>query len=284
MTGVAIIIPAYNACDFLEETVRSAANQTVGKVEVIIVNDGSKDGTLDLANSLSKKLSNVTVINKPNGGVSSARNTGFNHTKAEFVAFLDADDIIHPDAIERKLTLFNDPNVGLVHGNLELIDADSKPTGVIMRGKSGWVLDDLLEWKGTVIPTPSSILVKRTVIEKVGGFNESLSNNADQEFFFRVTKHYKVGQVDSVLGGYRVHENQMHNNIPLLDSDSKKAFALAQDHGLFKSSGFRRRCFAKMYLILGNCWWKDARKPFLAFRYYCKALMLYPLIFFRYKE
>lgn len=92
MDKVAIIIPVYNAGEFLKYSVESVLNQTYSNLEIILVNDGSKDNSGLLCDGYAEKDSRVKVIHKENGGLSSARNTGVENATADWIMFLDSDD------------------------------------------------------------------------------------------------------------------------------------------------------------------------------------------------
>ena len=196
---ITVIIPAFKAGNYIKETIQGVLDQTHTNFELIIVDDGSPDDQAEVIIPLAKEDDRIQYIKQKNAGVSSARNHGYRLSKGDYLAFLDADDIWLPNNLEKKLAKFaNDSAVGLVHSDMAIMDGNSKLTGEIKSGKEGAILDDLLAWNGTCIPTPSSILVKREVLEKVGGFDLELSNAADQEFFFRVAQNYKIGRVPEV--------------------------------------------------------------------------------------
>lgn len=100
---VSIIVPVYNGEDHLEKCVRSVLGQTYGDLELILVNDGSADGTGVLCDRLAAQDSRVVAIHQKNAGVSAARNTGLDAAKGEYIGFVDADDTIAPDTYERAL-------------------------------------------------------------------------------------------------------------------------------------------------------------------------------------
>ena len=184
---VSVIIPAYKAEKYIKATIESVLNQTMEDFEVLVIDDGSPDHQASIVKEVMQKDSRVSYFLKENGGVSSARNFGYKHAKGEFLAFLDADDLWLPNNLEKKIDYFNQySSLGLVHSDAQVIDAENRSTGAVNKGKEGDILEDLLSWNGTCIPAPSSILVKKEVLENVGLFNEKLSNSADQEFFFRV--------------------------------------------------------------------------------------------------
>ena len=100
---VSVIIPAFNAARFLERTIISAQNQTHRNLEIIVVEDGSTDGTQHVAAAMADSDPRIKVIEKSNGGVASARNVGLAQARGEYVAFLDADDLWHPSKIELQI-------------------------------------------------------------------------------------------------------------------------------------------------------------------------------------
>lgn len=276
-TLVSVIIPAYKAGQYIEETVQGVLNQTHTNFELIIVDDGSPDNQTEIIAPIAASDHRIQYIKQKNGGVSSARNHGFRLSKGSFLAFLDADDIWLPNNLELKLAKFSsDTDFGLVHSDMAIMDGDSKLTGETKSGKEGYILDDLLSWNGTCVPTPSSILVKREVVEKVGHFDLKLSNAADQEFFFRVAKAYKIGRVPEVTWWYRVHDNNMHSNIPVMEKDALLAYQRAEENKLFKSKSFRNECFANMYLIMGASWWGDGQNKSKGLQYLLKAVATHP--------
>ncbi|MEV6370675.1 glycosyltransferase [Micromonospora musae] len=124
---VSIIVPAYNEQAGIVASVRSLANGDHRGIEVIVVDDGSTDGTADLAESLG--LRNVRVIRKPNGGKPSALNTGIAHASHEIIVMVDGDTMFERDSVRRLVQPFADPSVGAVAGNVKVANR---------RGPLGW--------------------------------------------------------------------------------------------------------------------------------------------------
>lgn len=251
---VSIIIPAYKAEKFIQKTINSVLNQSFQNFEVIVIDDGSPDNQKKVIEKVAKTDERIKYIYQKNAGVSEARNHGFRLSKGEYLAFLDADDIWLPNNLNLKINKFQEDNFGLVHSDTQIIDENDIPQQSFKKGKEGYILDDLLSWNGNCIPAPSSILVKREVLEKCGLFHNKLSNSADQEFFFRVASKYKIGRVDTVTWYYRVHNNQMHSNIKVMEKDLLLTYSLAYQNKLFRSRKFEKECLSKMYMILGKSW------------------------------
>lgn len=275
---VSVVIPAWNPGEFLRLTIESVYLQMFKDWEIILVNDGSTKAEFENMVRISEEDVRISLLPQPNLGVSTARNLGFRHSNGKYLAFLDADDLWLPENLLRKVTyLENHPEVGLVHSDMQVINDKSSEPGSILTGQEGDVLDQLLLWESTVIPAPSSILVRRSVIESIGQFDEELSTAADQEFFFRVSAKYKIGRIPLVLGKYRVHDKNMSKSYQLFEQDHQLAYKKASTLGLFKNWRFRRRCFSNMYLIIAGTWWGDGKSRLRGFIFILKALLVYPL-------
>ena len=197
MTDVSVIIPAYNAGAYLHETMISALKQENVSLEVIVVDDGSTDNTSDIIKEFEQKDSRVKGVRQSNLGVSAARNNGSRNATGDYYAFLDADDILLESSLYNKLTVLRHlpEKTGMVHCDMRVIDGTGEPTGEVISGRTGQILEDLLLWNGCSVPGPSSILVKRSVFEDLGGFDEELSTAADQDFFFRLAEKYDVHRI-----------------------------------------------------------------------------------------
>ena len=279
---VSIVIPAYNAERYISETIQSVVKQSYLNWELIVIDDGSTDDTGEQVKAFLNDP-RISYHFKRNEGVSVARNTGFGMSKGSFLAYLDADDIWKPDRLQKILEKFKeDPELGLVHTYVQEIDSQSNLMDRVHKGKEGFILESLLLWNGCNIPAPSSILVKRAVVEQVGGFSPELSTAADQEFFFRVAASFKVGMVKEILGLYRMHDHNMHKNIQHMEEDHLKAYQLAGKENLFGSQQFRRRCFANLYYILGSSWWVDGKNKWKGIKFWTMALWKNPFIIERF--
>ena len=102
---VSIIVPVYNAEIFLRDCIDSLLHQTMKNIEIILVNDGSTDRSLDIIKEYSEKHANIVYVNQENKGVCIARNAGINIARGEYIGWLDSDDMLKPNAIEALLKL-----------------------------------------------------------------------------------------------------------------------------------------------------------------------------------
>lgn len=219
---VSVVIPAYNAAAFLRETIDSVLAQSYAPVEIVVVDDGSTDGTPQVAASFGDAIHYVRQANR---GVSSARNRGLQESTGVYLCFLDADDWLYPEDLERKVELLeNNPELALAHALVEVTGPALDPTGEIMRGAEGHVLDDLLELIPPAIPCPSNVLIRRSVLADVGVFDEELGTSADYDLWLRIAREHPVGRVDHVSVKYRRHEGAMFTDVEAQLQDMGRIF------------------------------------------------------------
>ena len=208
---ISVVIPAYNAGQFLDETLESVLSQTYENWECIIVNDGSTDNTESVAKKWCEKDSRFRLTNKENGGLSSARNWGIKESKAEYIAFLDADDILTSDNLEVRINVLIEQNVDLVATKLQhftdklpKVSKNNARQDVLYYAKEG--LTQLMAFNKV---TPSTVLCKKSVMDEVGGFTWH-KKAEDLHCWLKVLfAGYKIYRIDETLLLYRLVENSM---------------------------------------------------------------------------
>ncbi len=255
---VSVIIPVYNSEKYIHETIQSVLNQTYKNFELIIVNDGSTDNSLSIIENSQKKDNRIKILNKINSGVSETRNFGLNIAKGEYVAFLDSDDVWLPNNLELKVNCINQNFLDAVYSYCEIIDEESFKTGIVKTGLSPLLLKNILCWEGNYITIPSGYLFKKDSILLIGGFNKSLSNNADQEIIIRLLSFgSKISSISEVTWLYRRHNLNMSSNIQLMEKESILVYKIAAKNNLYSNFFFRMKCYSKMNLVLSGCWYRD---------------------------
>src|SRR6267142_4272392 len=161
---VSVVIPNYNCGRFLAETLESVFAQTYPNVEVIVVDDGSTDDSLNVLESFAAR---VRVVRQANQGVSAARNAGIRESRGAFVAFLDADDLWHPEKLTKQIAVFANPAVGLVYCAVEYIDEQGRSLGTNFTGRRGRVLRSIALLQGTIVLAGvSTAVVRRECFDK----------------------------------------------------------------------------------------------------------------------
>lgn len=280
---VSIIIPVYNAQSYIKETVDSVLKQTYFNFELVLVNDGSTDSTTEIIDEFAKRDKRIIVIHKKNSGVSSTRNEGISVAKGSTIFFLDADDIWNPNNVEHKVNYLNTKKTDAVFSACEMIDEKSVSFTTYLGGSENLTLKDMLSSKGNYTTAPSGIAIKKVVLDKIGGFDINLSNNADQDFFIRIlAAGYKIGYIPDALWKYRIHSESMSKNVKLLERDILYVFNKANKNNLFHSFWFKQKCFSKIYLTLAGSWWKNGNNKIRALLFLIKAFMTYPPTLFGY--
>ncbi len=206
---VSVVIPVYNMREWLGQAIDSALAQTV-PVEVVVVDDGSTDDGGAVAAAYGAR---VRCVRQENRGLSAARNTGIAESTGEFLQFLDADDRILPEKVATALAVFDaDPDAGLVYSGCRFVDEADR-----VLPQHGWSRDE-----GAVLPrlvlgnliNPHCAIVRRDLVERAGGFDESLTSLEDWDLWLRVTRDGALWRcVDRPLAEYRVRAAGMHQNV-----------------------------------------------------------------------
>ncbi|MEC4984688.1 MAG: glycosyltransferase family A protein [Oscillatoria sp. PMC 1068.18] len=185
---VSILIPCYNAEAFLAETLESALSQTWENKEIIVVDDGSRDRSLTIAKQFESR--GVKVISQENRGASAARNRAYQESQGDFIQYLDADDLLAPDKIERQMQIFAAGNSDWVVAG-EWAKFSQHPSEAVFEPDPIWAdlspVDWLSRaWSGNWMMIPAVWLIPRQITEAAGAWNERLSLDDDGEYFCRV--------------------------------------------------------------------------------------------------
>lgn len=224
---VSVIIPSYKYAKYLAECVNSVKGQTYPVHEIIVVNDGSPDNTSEVARSLG-----VILVEKENGGLSSARNAGIKVATGDYIMCLDADDKLIPGAIEEHVGLMEDDmtlaQCGLMEfGERHIIMVPIAPTGLERVMKSNTIY--------------CNAMYSKKVWEAVGGYDESETMRLgyeDWEFWIRVLAYgCKVRTSDSIALRYRVHANNMTKETTWPNHQKLYEYMYNKHRELYESKG-----------------------------------------------
>jgi len=196
------VTPSYNKGRFIEETILSVKNQTYHRIEHIIVDGGSTDGTLDI---LRKYDDSVIWKSKPDKGQSDAINKGWKQCKGEILAYLNPDDTYLHQAVETAVNYLNEhPDVGLVYGECNIIDMSSRAIGVFVADE--FKLEQILFGGGCPIPQPASFF-RGAVLDEIGYLDTNLHMAMDLDFYVRTGLKFKVHLIPHVLANFRTYRN-----------------------------------------------------------------------------
>lgn len=245
---VSAVIPVYNGERFVGDAIRSVLEQSYPSVECVVVDDGSTDSTETVVAGFG---SQVRFVRQQNAGVAAARNRGIEASGGDHAAFLDADDVWIADKIERQMELLSrDPGLGLVCTGLRVVDTDLRPLSVMRPPSPEDALTNSLLLSPPVVSVAQTALIPRSVLERVGSFDERLSTSADTDLACRIAMSFPIGCIDEPLVLYRQHEEQMHHNADAMEHDMLIVYEKLLRPGSPYSS-LRRRAHASLYLTLG---------------------------------
>jgi glycosyltransferase involved in cell wall biosynthesis len=199
---VSVVVPCFNGRRFLREAIESALAQCFTPVEVIVVDDGSTDGSREVAEC----FPSVLIISQSNQGVSVARNAGLHACHGTYVVFLDADDRLHPNAIASHVAAFADyPDNIMVFGGNRLIDEAGTVIGENDQPAFTFHVAEVLLG---VVPSPSQSMFRREVLVAAGGFNPFLSHGEDFDLYARLTACGTGRSHGVIVADYRLHSGQ----------------------------------------------------------------------------
>jgi len=214
---VSVIVPAYNAAATIVETIRSAQQQTYPTLEIIVVDDGSKDATPEIVSELRSQDRRIALIRQENAGVAVARNRGMAAAQGSLIAPLDADDIWHPEKIARQVDRLSkdETEAGLVYSWSVDIDEQSRIISCYAEDHEGDVYVPLV--LANFIGNSSAPLMRREVVEEIGGWDSSLraagaQGCEDWILYLKIAERTRVLLAPGYLIGYRQLSNAMSRN------------------------------------------------------------------------
>ena len=233
---ISIVIPAFNAETYLRQTLDSVRAQTVADWELCIVNDGSADGTAEIAGQYAAGDPRICLVSQPNAGVSAARNLGAGRIHAPLLIFLDADDVWEPDALATlRRTLDAHPKAPAAYGLARYIGKDGEPIepGVCeghQRFRLGLEHGRVIVWPAhrpttfaveaviERVMTCGTVLMRRAAWTQAGEFDVCLRMWEDWDFWLRLSRLGGLVFTDTLVLGYRRHDANVSEQRDLLES------------------------------------------------------------------
>jgi glycosyltransferase involved in cell wall biosynthesis len=208
---VSVIIPTYNSAAFLREAIQSVLSQTYVDFEVVVVDDGSTDNTESEVHSFGDR---VCYVKQQNQGAGAARNHGINRSRGKYVAFLDADDLWLPGKLCEQIPLLDrDPELGLVYSDWSVVSEQGETEPSYLRGQpaaGGYVFDELVQC-GFILT--SGTIVRRSCLDDVGFFDETLSIAQDYDLWLRICYRWKIALVNKPLVIKRNRDGNLSSNL-----------------------------------------------------------------------
>lgn len=253
MPSISVIIAAYNAQDTIVETITSVLNQTFRDLEIIVIDDGSKDCTCDRVRSI--KDERVKLFSCKNGGVAKARNRGIERATGEYISFLDHDDLWTKEKLADQIAaLERSPDAGVAYSWTMHLFGDEDPIRFVPLKQvyhQGNVYEQLL--LTNFINSASNILVRREAVESVGGFDPIPVSNEDWDYYLRLAAKWQFVLVPQYQILYRQTANSMSSQVQRLEQGGQilldKAYQSIPSPSLRKQSLFNLYIYyAQLYL------------------------------------
>lgn len=210
---VSIIMPAYNAARTILESIESVLAQSYRQWELIVVDDGSTDGTSATVEKVADQR--VLLLKQENSGVAAARNRDLEQAQGEYIAFLDSDDIWVPEKLEKQVDVFRNEkkgNTGLVYTEKRCFSEKTADAYACRSRQFDDIADNFLRLLIFNYIATLTVMTKKSVIEDVGMFDESLFGTEDWDLWIRIAKRYEIACIDEELAYYRVHEQGISKN------------------------------------------------------------------------
>lgn len=225
MPKVSVICIVYNSMVYLPRTVASVLTQTLPDFELIIIDDGSSDNVVAWVSTLNDPR--IKLVSQTNRGIPGARNTGIEHARGEYLAFLDGDDLWEPTKLEKQVACLEArPEVGLVHTAIRYVDANDQEVNQVLG-----VRGDGDVWREVVIQNPvrcgSSPLVRRECFETVGTFDPTLFFCDDWDMWIRIATRYHFTVINEPLTLYRQHGANMTKSYQAIMPNFKRVIERA---------------------------------------------------------
>jgi len=236
---VTVTICTYNGDRFLAATLESVLKQTLSDLEVVIVDDGSKDGTVALIKRYLQQDSRIRLFERENSGLPASRNFAFSQARGEWIAIIDQDDLCYPTRLARQLEVASKhPTAGLVFCDTDHIDEHnvvvgshlhsySLPDSFIPKGFAG----NLLIQQGCYVDSEACFL-RHSTVKSLGLLDESLRYACDYDFFIRAGLNFDFAYTREKLSAWRIHPNQESAT----NRDRFKEYRLVQKRYLLNSS------------------------------------------------
>jgi GT2 family glycosyltransferase len=246
MPIISVVIPTYNAERTILNTVESVQKQTFSDIEILLINDGSTDQTLDLIQHISDQR--LKIFSYENAGLPVTRNRGVSHAAGEFISFIDADDLWTPDKLELQLlALQQHPEAGVAYSWTSYF-IDGQETSIFPYDSislNGNVYSKILV--NNFVASGSNILVRRKVVESLGGFEPTLRACEDWDFYIRLAAKWDFVVVPKHQILYRQSSNAMTSQVDIMEKEALRVVERAYSAAPPEYHSLKRQSLAWVY-------------------------------------
>lgn len=260
---VSVIIPAFNRVEYIREAIHSVLDQNYPNIEIISVDDGSSDGTYEVLKQFSDdhKITLLAHPNRANKGQSAALNVGLRAASGELFAILDSDDLFAPTKLADQVQFLEaNPSFDMVYGNGLAIDQHGNPLFYTLPESHVETGDPARILLDCYVAIPGGALIRRSLAEKVGFFEESFRAAQDHDMAIRLFEAGKVGYLPTVAFYYRKHGDSISQKG--LERRWKTGFEVlhrAKERYPYPPGVIRKRA-AVLNFRLGQAYWQEKRR------------------------
>lgn len=222
MPKVSVMIPTHNRSTLLRVAIQSVLQQTFQDFETVVVDDASNDNTEEVVNSFADQRIKY-IRHKTNQGEATTRNTGLKNGKGEYIAFLDDDDEWLPDKLQKQVAILDHSPKEVGGVNTGWVTIDGATGRILTRklpSKKGNIFPELLYHQYYL--APSSLMLRKSCIDKVGCFDESIPFGLDHDMWLRIAKEFQFECIEEPLMKYRIHEKRLTRNFNLVIAGREK--------------------------------------------------------------
>lgn len=248
MPLISVIIPVFNGEKTILETIESVLNQTFTDIELIVIDDGSRDSTLSVVSKV--RDPRLKIFSYTNAGVANSRNRGLSHASGKFVAFLDADDLWTPDKLEAQLkALMENPQAAVAYSWVDYIDQSGKFFRAANRvAITGDLYEKMLV--NSVLENGSNPLIRKQAFAEVGGFNQEFSPADDWDMWLRLSARYHFVAVPAPQILYRMSPCSASSNVLKMESACLKMLKEAFNQAPESLQYLKKNALAGLYRYL----------------------------------
>lgn len=250
MTKVSVIVPTYNSAEYIKETLLSILNEGYENIEIVVVDDASTDNTAEVVGSLGSGKIRYFRLSEHHGGPSRARNVGVSASRGEYIALCDSDDIVLHGRIGNAVTMLEkNPDLGLVFSDaIKFDDNCCRLLGTYLNGYDVFMNQPKTSVGGDRYMISSShaystlfyenyiitsgVTLPKTVLERVGAFDETLTNGDDRDMWFRITREFPIGFTSTPCLIYQVRHGSISDRGAMLAYNRIKVLRKQLEHEL----------------------------------------------------
>ncbi len=270
---VSVIMPCWNRERFVADAIRSVLAQTLAEFELIVVDDGSTDGSREVVASFSD--SRVRCLPREHRGISAAMNAGLAAARGRYIARLDSDDMWLPEMLATQVAVLEArPEIGLVYSRAECTDSECKPLGMSWGYPLRYPAETFRSMVYNDCTCNITVVCRRECFERVGSYDETLETSEDLDMWLRVARHYEFAFTDRVLARVRLHGDSITGGISASRDEQMERRGLVFDK-LFATPGLpaeivamQGHVYSNLHLSNGLLWIGHGkiRKALRAFR------------------